>query len=694
MNRRIADIARDLSGSDVLTIDGLARAYGVSTRTIRNDLNAIDGALRRAGEPGVRLERGGVVVCLGNAAAVFSPEEADAVTRASYHLSHAERISAMASILAAQTATTTINALAEALSVSRTTIINDLESARALIAAAGLELSSQASKGLTVTGPESARRQLLMGLLEPGASRAAFEVVARWAPVALAAEELVRDVVLERQAASGVYLTDDSLAKVVSYLRISMARMLMGAPAEPCEKPHGPLASLAAQIVDDTCRYCHVMPGDYEAAHLCRRLERLQYARRDALDDDAPVVQALARQFIERVSAELGIDLTDDFSFLESLSNHLASVLRPAAIAYPDTPLIREVMRDNAAVADAARACSSQIVAHVGRELTPLELGYIVLHVCAAIERKKSARVMLHVVVACNSGVGTSQLLLESLRRSFNFKVVGAMTSQEAEALGPADADLIISSVRLEAPAIEWVQVSPLLTDDDLVRITAKINVLRSSRSLETESDDGVPTAKGLLAHLAPVVYDVAPEVAPALMRAVGRVVRAYFREGTDTGLSLTPSAEELLTAAHIRLDVACETWQEAVRASAQVLLDGGYIEGRYVDAIIANIEENGPYVVLTPEFALPHEGIDKGVREVGFSLVRLVRPVEFGAEDLDPVRFVCCMATTDHRIHLRAFFNLLNMMRSADFREALAAARTSEEAADLIALWEQDLES
>lgn len=49
---------------------------------------------------------------------------------------------------------------------------------------------------------------------------------------------------------------------------------------------------------------------------------------------------------------------------------------------------------------------------------------------------------------------------------------------------------------------------------------------------------------------------------------------------------------------------------------------------------MIHNIEENGPYIVLTKGFALPHEGIDKGVRITGLNLLRLSRPVNFDAEE------------------------------------------------------------
>ena len=54
-------------------------------------------------------------------------------------------------------------------------------------------------------------------------------------------------------------------------------------------------------------------------------------------------------------------------------------------------------------------------------------------------------------------------------------------------------------------------------------------------------------------------------------------------------------------------MDVECSDWREAVRESAQCLLTMGYITPGYVEAILENIEHNGPYIVLSRGFALPH---------------------------------------------------------------------------------------
>ena len=117
-----------------------------------------------------------------------------------------------------------------------------------------------------------------------------------------------------------------------------------------------------------------------------------------------------------------------------------------------------------------------------------------------------------------------------------------------------------------------------------------------------------------------------------------------------------------------------------------------GYIEARYIDAMIRNIEENGPYVVLSKGFAVPHEGLEQGSIRVGMYLIRLKEPVPFGAEELDPVEFVCCLSAVDHKTHLKAFFNLVNMLQDGEFKELLRQCKTPDEAALIIERYEYSL--
>ncbi len=327
------------------------------------------------------------------------------------------------------------------------------------------------------------------------------------------------------------------------------------------------------------------------------------------------------------------------------------------------------------------------------RELSDKDLEYVSIHVCAALERRKNKKIAFHVIVACHAGIGTSRLLLEKLKTHFNFQIVDIVSSHEAGNLEPGKADFIISTVPLEGCRLDYVIVSPLLNDEDYICVGNKIDALRSSRHLPVRIDESEIKAKGMLERISPIVQEAVPEAAPALMKKIRKAVREYFHQSAEADAEIfAPYLHHLLPPSHILLDVDCRDWREAVRLSGQKLLERGYVEQRYLDAMVSNIEKNGPYVVLSPGFAVPHEGLEAGSIKVSMSLIRLKTPVNFGSEEFDPVEFVCCLSAVDHKTHLKAFFNLVNMLQRAEFKEKLHRCSTPEEAAGVIEEYEYEV--
>lgn len=148
----------------------------------------------------------------------------------------------------------------------------------------------------------------------------------------------------------------------------------------------------------------------------------------------------------------------------------------------------------------------------------------------------------------------------------------------------------------------------------------------------------------------------------------------------------------DLLPPEAITLDVECSDWQGAIRASAEYLLRIGSINENYVEAMIRNVKENGPYIVLAPGFALPHEALNAGASKVGMSLVRLKTPVPFGKEEMDPVEWLCCLSAIDKEIHLKAMFRLVNLFYNPAFRKEIQQSRTGEEVFKIINQYEYEM--
>lgn len=453
--------------------------------------------------------------------------------------------------------------------------------------------------------------------------------------------------------------------------------------------------AMAKDILKYVSQYCSLEMNEDEVQFLSELLSFGRYMKQKHMDSDTVKIQMLTRQFIEAVSKTIGIGLTKDYDFFENLSKHLESTLALSQPLSEKNSIVDSVVEENPSILDAVKTNRIMIENYVGRSLSEAEIGYMVIHICAAVERRKNQTISFRVIVACHGGIGTSQLLLERLKKYFNFQIIDIVSSHEAGSLKRGQADLVISTVPLKNCAVETIVVSPLLRDEDYIQIGNKVDQLRNQVVFEPEEKMEQKTSEKLLSEIGGILYEHVPEEADALMEKIEKTVTDFFKtESKSEQDEYAPKLSQLLPVSHIQLDVSCRDWKEAVQKSAEKLLELGYIEESYIDAMICNIEENGPYVVLTKGFAVPHEGIDKGVRKTGFNLIRLQKPLNFDADENDPVEFVCCMSAVDHKKHLRAFFNLVNMLKEPEFLEALRKCETAEETADIIRQFEELTES
>ena len=56
----------------------------------------------------------------------------------------------------------------------------------------------------------------------------------------------------------------------------------------------------------------------------------------------------------------------------------------------------------------------------------------------------------------------------------------------------------------------------------------------------------------------------------------------------------------------HVQTAKKAEDWKNLIRMAAP-LLENGSIRASYIDAMISNVEVNGPYIVIMPDVAMPH---------------------------------------------------------------------------------------
>ena len=135
--------------------------------------------------------------------------------------------------------------------------------------------------------------------------------------------------------------------------------------------------------------------------------------------------------------------------------------------------------------------------------------------------------------------------------------------------------------------------------------------------------------------------------------------------------------------------------WEEAVRIGGRLMVDAHLVEPRYIDAIVNNHREIGPYFVIAPGIAMPHAKPEHGVLETGYALITLAEPVEFGDEDNDPVDVLIFAGAINREEHNQEVIpQIAELCDSEEVIDALRAARDVEAATAILSEFEQTLEA
>lgn len=130
-----------------------------------------------------------------------------------------------------------------------------------------------------------------------------------------------------------------------------------------------------------------------------------------------------------------------------------------------------------------------------------------------------------------------------------------------------------------------------------------------------------------------------------------------------------------LLDKKHVKVHVSAASWEEAIRAAGQVLVDAGSITDQYTVNMIQAVNDLGPYIVLMPKLALAHAAPSDAVKKTDISLITLEQPVDFGSVN-GKVSVVLCLACVDRTSHMEKLTEIAKVLMQDGVVDALESAK------------------
>ncbi len=401
----------------------LAATLGVSTRTIRTDVSRLNDELMGHGAQVLTKWHEGYYVDVADEAAFekFSgelrrPNGASPLETAEGRMREALRMLLFSDdYLSAEE-------LASHVAVGENTIQGYLAQIRSLLEKYELECVSKRGVGLRVFGDEHNRRQCLLNEVlladDPTNSRLTKAEQAMLTPLDVSAMHKMMS--LEFQA-SGIGISDLGLKRCVLGAAVAALRIRQGHLVDP-----GITSQLPAEVLElaeNVSQRLEDGLGDHFSASERTRMALMLATESDAemTPIDTAALGAGIDTMLSLVAQDYGIDLRHDPTLRQNLLSHLALILKDKTLSSARVnPMLSTIRQSFPLAYEAAMTCAGDALRSCGLTLSEDEMGYIALHIGAAMERRHSSMRHRHrVALVCDSRPSAAEML--SVRMSMLF---------------------------------------------------------------------------------------------------------------------------------------------------------------------------------------------------------------------------------------------------------------------------------
>lgn len=488
-----------LHNPNSLTIDGITAQLGVSAQTVRRELQPASDFLDSHGLTLVRQPGRGLSV-EGDAEAREKALESLRDMRPVGMLPE-ERQRSLLGMLLATDHPITQQALASRLKVAVGTISHDLDEVEQTLSDSGLSLVRRRGYGVEIAGAERARRRAMRQLIsqsldetellshlqgsEERAETSSSERVAgrmtdqllgliaegRLQKVKSLTETIVRDL--------PYLITDDAFANFTVHVALMVERRLQDGEIDLDLEVLQRLQKMdeytyTRSLAENIQEKFNVAVPDEEIGYLTIHLRGTKLREDDALQDYFQTsdleVASQVKALVHYVEDQTGFELAGDSSLYTGLLAHIERAIhRLRENLSIHNPLLEDVKEDYPALFDLVSKGMEKVF--VQENIPEEEVGFVAMHFGAALDRAQGSFPQ-RVLVLCSSGIATTKMLSSRLEKAFpQIQTIKNSSLFEFEELDLDDFDLVVSTVSLPAPDDSYVQVQPLISEDEVERI-------------------------------------------------------------------------------------------------------------------------------------------------------------------------------------------------------------------------------
>jgi lichenan operon transcriptional antiterminator len=494
LNSRLKSLIIELlSHKEPVTSEYLAKILGVTSRTIRNDVKTLNLELKKIGVQ-IEASRGvGYYIdgALGQQVTelieelFMLQEEEQAKTPV---LPEERVLYILKSIIIADDFIAT-EQLATELFVSKSTVDNDLKQVEKLLEKYDLKLFKKQNYGIKLVGNEMNIRFCLSECLANIKNEQAElenEIVAD-----VGINE-IKDITKNYIKELSFTMAELPLNNLVMHIAIAIQRIKKGKNVEAGSIELDQMEDLveykvATKIVKSIEEKFAIKIPLGEVAYITIHLLGAKHFEDKNFhgSDFAPLLGESHYQLVVTILSEINrvyrIDLQEDRELIYGLGLHLRSAINRLKYRMNlRNPMLAEIKKNYPFSFELGIVAAEIIQNNSELIVNEDEIGYIAIHLEAAVERMKNKkrRQTKRVAIVCASGLGTSKLLAASVESVFpGIDIVGTYPSYSIGDIKLDEVDLILSTIPIgkEGP-IPALHINAILTEKDIEKVREHIS--------------------------------------------------------------------------------------------------------------------------------------------------------------------------------------------------------------------------
>ena len=268
-------------------------------------------------------------------------------------------------------------------------------------------------------------------------------------------------------------------------------------------------------------------------------------------------------------------------------------------------------------------------------------ISYLVLYFGVLLYEKKTDLNIPRIVIACDKGYVTSQLLKIQIEDIFSrINIVNVCKVNNIKSISTQYDYIVTTSNMLEGENV--IKVNSILTDADKTNLLFKI----SNIELKIDSKEYV---------INKIMTKIEENASLIDYKKLKKEISAIINDINKETLKLNPTLKDMLNEKNVDLIKEDYSWEDAIKYCSKPLLDNNSIDYRYVDSMIENVKKLGSYVIVGEELAICHGSIEEGVNNLDMSFNVFENPVIF--DDGKKCKIMIVLSATNKVSH----FNIIS---------------------------------